>query len=151
MRVTLASVSPRSARSKLPATDQLVAEYLGRLGSGAGRWLDATARVFPTEAALLQAAARQKPLLVLLDSRGRQRTSEQMAAWLGELRDRSTAELWLAIGPANGWSAAATAAAAQQISLGPITLPHELARAVLAEQLFRCWAILERHPYHSAH
>ena len=57
----------------------------------------------------------------------------------------------LAIGPADGWSAPARARASLLLSFGPITLPHELARVVLAEQLYRALTILAGHPYHSGH
>ncbi len=57
----------------------------------------------------------------------------------------------LAIGPADGWSTAARARAGLLLSFGAITLPHELARVVLAEQIYRALTILAGHPYHSGH
>lgn len=153
MRVVLASVSPRAGRSKLAAFDTLTDEYLARFSSGAGRWMNASSRVFPSEAALLAAAkgSGKPPMLVLLDSRGKNMSSEQLAAWLGRKRDSGTQEIWLAVGPADGWSAQSRQAADFEISLGPMTLAHELARVVMAEQLYRAWAILEGHPYHKGH
>ncbi len=154
MRVVLASVSPRGAvRSRLAATGSLVEEYLGRLGSGSARWLEASVKVFPTEEALLEASVVGKypPKLVLLDSRGKTMTSEQFADWIGSNRYSATGEIWLAIGPADGWSDNAATNAELVLSLGPMTMAHELARVVVAEQLYRAWAILERHPYHSGH
>jgi 23S rRNA (pseudouridine1915-N3)-methyltransferase len=155
MRLVLASVSQRGAgrggKSKLPATDALVDEYLGRLSSGGGKWLQAEARVFPTGEALLQAARKAKSTTVLLDSRGKFMTSQQFAAWLGTKRDGSVQEIWLCVGPADGWTAEALAGADLQLGLGPMTLAHELARVVAAEQIYRAWAILEGHPYHRGH
>lgn len=152
MRVVLASVSARG-KSKLAAVDQVVDEYLGRLQRGAGKWLEAGAQNFSSEAELLIAAQRLKPsaTLALLDSHGRQMSSEEFAAWLGQRRDAGVQQVWLAVGPADGWSSAALSQADLKLSLGPLTLAHELARAVAAEQLYRAWAILERHPYHRGH
>jgi 23S rRNA (pseudouridine1915-N3)-methyltransferase len=141
MLLTLASISPR-AKSKSEPTSQLVDEYILR----ATRFNPTDTAVFPTEQALLEALdARPRTLLLLLDSRGDLQTSEQFAATLGTLR------LLLAIGPADGWTPAAHARATKTISLGRMTLPHELARAVLAEQIYRALTILARHPYHSGH
>jgi 23S rRNA (pseudouridine1915-N3)-methyltransferase len=57
----------------------------------------------------------------------------------------------LAIGPADGWSAEARQRADLLLSLGRMTLPHQLARVVLAEQVYRAFTILAGHPYHSGH
>jgi 23S rRNA (pseudouridine1915-N3)-methyltransferase len=152
MRVVLASVSARG-KSKLAVVDQVVQEYLGRLQRGAGKWLEASAQNYPSEAVLLAAAQDAKPAatLALLDSGGRQMSSEQFAAWLGQRRDAGVPQVWLAVGPADGWSGEALAQADLKLSLGPMTLAHELARAVASEQLYRAWAILEKHPYHRGH
>jgi len=56
-----------------------------------------------------------------------------------------------AVGPADGWSAEARNRAQLLLSLGAMTLPHELARVVLAEQVYRACTILAGHPYHSGH
>ena len=56
-----------------------------------------------------------------------------------------------AIGPADGWSSVARQRANLLFSLGRITLPHQLARVVLAEQVYRAFTILSGHPYHSGH
>ena len=57
----------------------------------------------------------------------------------------------VAIGPADGWSDAALAAATRTVAFGRITLPHELAAVIAAEQLYRALTILAGHPYHSGH
>jgi 23S rRNA (pseudouridine1915-N3)-methyltransferase len=88
---------------------------------------------------------------VLLDSRGRQMTSEAFAAWLGARRDQGTQHIVFAIGPADGWSQAARDRAQLLLSLGPMTLAHSLARLVMAEQLYRAFTILSGHPYHTGH
>jgi 23S rRNA (pseudouridine1915-N3)-methyltransferase len=56
-----------------------------------------------------------------------------------------------AIGGANGFTAEGRKAAAARLSLGKMTLPHELARVVLLEQLYRAFTILQGHPYHTGH
>jgi len=147
MQITLASISPRRSKSKSEPTDQLVHEYVTR----STRFNPTDTAIFPTEEALLQSLDRPRTTLILLDSRGDLLTSEQFAATLGTLRDNGAQRVILAIGPADGWSPAAHARAAKTISLGRITLPHELARAVLAEQIYRALTILARHPYHSGH
>ncbi len=97
--------------------------------------------------------------LILLDSRGRARTSEEFAEWLRGQRDPSTTvragsgaqRLVFAVGPASGWSDAARGRAGMLLSLGAMTLPHELAAVVLAEQVYRAFTIVEGHPYHLGH
>jgi 23S rRNA (pseudouridine1915-N3)-methyltransferase len=88
---------------------------------------------------------------VLLDSRGRQMSSEAFAGWLGKRRDEGSKQIVFAIGPANGWSDAARERAHLLLSLGPMTLAHALARLVMAEQLYRAFTILTGHPYHAGH
>jgi 23S rRNA (pseudouridine1915-N3)-methyltransferase len=94
---------------------------------------------------------RAPAITVLLDSRGRQMTSEEFAAWLGRQRDNSAQQIVFAIGPADGWSETARKRAMLLLSLGPLTLAHALARVVLAEQVYRAFTILAGHPYHSGH
>jgi len=85
--------------------------------------------------------------VVACDVGGRQMTSEQFAAWLQRLRERAR-DVGLLIGGAFGLSAAVQQRAAVSLALAPWTLPHELARLVLAEQLYRAGSILRREPYH---
>lgn len=151
MKLFLATISPTRTRPKSDAAATLAADYLAR----ASRYLPCESLHHDSEAALLawldRQSARTTPVLILLDSRGKQLSSEEFAAHLGRLRDSGTQSLVLAIGPADGWSAAARARASLILSFGNITLPHELARAVLAEQIYRALTILAGHPYHSGH
>jgi 23S rRNA (pseudouridine1915-N3)-methyltransferase len=150
VKLLLAAISPSRSRAKSDAAATLTAAYLAR----AAHYLPCEPQTFPSESALLaslERAARTAPVLILLDSRGQLLTSEEFAAHLGRLRDSGTQSLVLAIGPADGWSPAAHARASLVFSLGRITLPHELARAVLAEQIYRALTILANHPYHSGH
>ena len=84
---------------------------------------------------------------VLMDAGGKQLTSGQFARWLGDLRDRGTRELVFLCGDAAGFPAALRDAATQTISLSSFTMPHEFARVILAEQVYRAFAILAGHPY----
>jgi len=90
-------------------------------------------------------------MLVLCDQRGKSYSSEQFAAWIGARRDAGAGQIVLAIGPADGWSAQMLQKADLQLSLGAMTLPHALARLVLAEQIYRAATILGGHPYHRGH
>lgn len=151
MKFLLASISPRRSRAKSTAADALAADYLAR----ASRYTACESQIFDSETALLswldRTAARTAPTLILCDSRGDQISSEDFAARIGRLRDSGAQVAVFAIGPADGWSAAARTRAALTIAFGRITLPHELARTVLAEQLYRALTILSGHPYHSGH
>ena len=133
------------------AIQSLTAEYLKRLS----RYAACEALELPSEAALLKlvekSAKRTQPVLILLDSRGKQLTSEELANFLDYHRAHDAQELLFAIGPADGWSDSTRAAAQIILSFGKITLPHELARVVLLEQLYRGFAILSGHPYHAGH
>lgn len=84
---------------------------------------------------------------VLLDADGKRFTSNQFARWLGELRDRGTRELAFLCGDASGFPDELRAAAKEKISLSTLTMPHEFARVVLAEQIYRGFAMLAGHPY----
>jgi 23S rRNA (pseudouridine1915-N3)-methyltransferase len=85
--------------------------------------------------------------IVLLDAAGKQFTSQQFAAWLGGLSDRGARELVFLCGNAQGFPDDLRAQAKQKISLSTLTMPHEFARVVLAEQIYRAFAILTGHPY----
>lgn len=150
MRLQIAYISPRR-ELKSGAAQSLLADYVQR----ATRFMPVGVEAFRSEEVLLDAvtrrAGRVPPHLVLLDSRGRAFTSLQIAEYLGRQRDAGGQEILLAIGPPDGWSARARERAGLLLSLGAITLPHELALVVLAEQIYRALTILAGHPYHSGH
>jgi 23S rRNA (pseudouridine1915-N3)-methyltransferase len=85
--------------------------------------------------------------VVLLDADGKQFTSSQFARWLGDLRDRGARELVFLCGDAEGFPEDVRNMTRQKISLSTLTMPHEFARVVLAEQIYRAFAILFGHPY----
>ncbi len=92
-----------------------------------------------------------KSTLVVMDSRGKQFSSEEWAAFLRDYQDQNPLPLVFAIGPADGFGEGAPNAAQYTISLGRVTIAHELARIVLLEQIYRAFTILQGHPYHSGH
>lgn len=87
---------------------------------------------------------------VLLDERGRDLPSEELAALLGRWRDDGVREARFVLGAADGHSAGERAEADLLLAFGKATWPHLLARAMLLEQLYRATAILAGHPYHRA-
>ena len=85
--------------------------------------------------------------LLALDERGRSVSSQGLSVMLSEwMRDGSHPVF--AIGGADGLDPAVKEQAAKMISLSALTLPHALVRVLLAEQIYRAWTILARHPYH---
>jgi 23S rRNA (pseudouridine1915-N3)-methyltransferase len=86
-------------------------------------------------------------MAVFLDAAGKQFTSGQFAKWLGDIRDRGTREVLFICGDAEGFPAELRAKATERLSLSTLTMPHEFARVVLAEQIYRAFAILAGHPY----
>ena len=150
MKIILSSIREGSA-AKHREMNALVDLYLTR----ATKYSAADSHIAASEsdfwAMLDRQSARTQPVTILLDPRGQQLSSEQLAARFGQLQRDSAQMVVLAIGPADGWSDASRGRATQLLSLGPMTLPHELARVVLAEQLYRACTILAGHPYHSGH
>jgi 23S rRNA (pseudouridine1915-N3)-methyltransferase len=145
VKLLLASVMPRTP------TQDPAEVYVERIR----QYTHAESRVYRSEASLLEAVerlpGRTSPVMVFLDSRGQMFSSEDFAAWIGNQRDGGVQHLVLAVGPADGWSERARNQARILLSLGPMTLPHELARIVLAEQVYRAFTILAGHPYHAGH
>jgi 23S rRNA (pseudouridine1915-N3)-methyltransferase len=85
--------------------------------------------------------------VVLLDAAAKQFTSQQFAAWIGSRRDRGEHEIIFLCGAAEGFPEALERHATARISLSPLTFSHELARVMLAEQIYRAFALLAGHPY----
>ncbi len=132
-------------KTREPAISALTADYLKRLS----RYAPAEGLELLSEAALLKQADRAT--LVVLDSRGKELSSEELARFLADHQNRGTPMLLFAVGPADGFSPEVNRAAGFQLSLGRMTLAHELARVVLLEQLYRGFTILKGHPYHLGH
>jgi 23S rRNA (pseudouridine1915-N3)-methyltransferase len=84
---------------------------------------------------------------VLLDQRGRERTSQEFAAWLGQEALRGSQELAFLIGGPDGFSAAFTDEADMLLALSRMTLTRDWARTLLLEQIYRGFTILRGYPY----
>ena len=138
-------------KTKEPAIQSLTDEYLKRLS----RYADAQGMALKDESALLKLCGSQarpvRHILVLLDSRGKQLSSEEFAEFLGNHQDHNRLPLLFAVGPANGFAEETRQEANSLLSLGKMTVAHELARVVLLEQLYRAFTILKGHPYHLGH
>jgi 23S rRNA (pseudouridine1915-N3)-methyltransferase len=145
-------------KTKEPAIETLTAEYLKRIS----HYAEVEGLALKDEEAIMALAsgARQKlnkqklskerHKLVLLDSRGKQFSSEELAEFL-QREQLNAVPLLFAIGGSDGFSDEARRGANSILSLGKMTLPHELARVVLLEQLYRGFTILKNHPYHLGH
>jgi 23S rRNA (pseudouridine1915-N3)-methyltransferase len=120
---------------------EMLARYLGRIA-----WPTAVTELSDTKPVLPPCPAKSRT--VVLDERGTPLPSEGFAALLGRWRDDGVREVRFLIGGADGHDAATRAQADLLMSFGPATWPHMLARAMLAEQLFRAVSILANHPYH---
>ncbi len=152
MKLWIAAVGARPR----DAFDELARMYLDRIApllpGGVKSLVEAP--IFRDEDALWTAIDRERartvPLVLLLDERGKQKSSEAFAEWLGRERDQGRQLIVFAIGPGDGWSPDSRNRASETLSLGPMTLAHELARVVLCEQIYRSLTILAGHPYHRA-
>jgi 23S rRNA (pseudouridine1915-N3)-methyltransferase len=140
-------------KTKEPAIQALTDEYLKRIS----RYAEVAGLALKDEAAILALATgerqhrnKERHKLVLLDSRGKQFSSEELAEFL-EREQVNATPLLFAIGGSDGFSEEARRHAGLTLSLGKMTLPHELARVVLVEQLYRAFTILKNHPYHLGH
>jgi 23S rRNA (pseudouridine1915-N3)-methyltransferase len=134
------------------------ADYTRRLGSrlkltlveiepGARSAGQSPRKAMDTEARKLLAALRPDEWVVALDESGTEMSTRELAAWL-EGRMREGQDLAFLIGGPDGFAAEVLARSDLSLSLSRLTLPHALARVVLAEQLYRAMSILGHHPYH---
>jgi 23S rRNA (pseudouridine1915-N3)-methyltransferase len=119
-------------------------DYVKRVGRYAATEV---VEVRDESAMLKKLDAERAATVVLVDARGKALDSEEFAKWLGELRDRGTRELIFVCGDADGFPPVVRQRAGQKLSLGAMTFSHELARVMLAEQLYRAFAILSGSPY----
>jgi 23S rRNA (pseudouridine1915-N3)-methyltransferase len=150
MKLRVVWIAAKS-KSKEPAYDSLTAEYVARIA----KFQALEASSLADDDALLKLADRKSqrtvPLLVLLDSRGKEMTSEQFAQWIEAQQANDVQQIIFAIGPADGFNDEVRRAANASMSLGKMTLAHELARVVLLEQIYRAFTIIRKHPYHCGH
>jgi 23S rRNA (pseudouridine1915-N3)-methyltransferase len=155
MRISIVAIG-----QKQPAwADAAVNDYLARLPADfsvelkelkaearTGR-ADEGERCRAAEAKRLRAALPVGSAVVALDERGKDWSTQQLADQLQRWRDGAESVAFVIGGP-DGLDEAFKREARMQLKLSSLTLPHALARVVLAEQLYRAWSILARHPYH---
>ena len=122
----------------------MLAEYVKRIGRTCSIEVS---EVRDGEAALKKLDADRAATVLLLDAGGKAYDSVAFAKWLGEMRDRGTREVIFVCGDADGFPAALRERVKQKISLSAMTYSHELARVMLAEQVYRAFAILSGSPY----
>lgn len=157
VRVVVAAVG----RVKTPHFRAACAEYEGRLERAlpgvtfevlevkdADRTGGSAARWKAQEGVALLGCMPPGARLVALDERGTPRTSRAFAEWLGRQRDTAVPAVCFLLGGPDGLDAPLRERAHEVLSFGPATLPHELARVVLLEQLYRATSILTGGPYH---
>ena len=154
MRVRLLAVGSRQPRW----VDEGFSDYARRLPRGVGLALEPIApapggmdarRGRDAEATRLLERIGTRERVVALDPAGQALSSEHFAVKLEEWRMDGRGITFVIGGP-NGLSEAVLARADFAWSLSPLTFPHGLARVLLAEQVYRAWTILTRHPYHRA-
>jgi 23S rRNA (pseudouridine1915-N3)-methyltransferase len=123
----------------------LVDDYVSRIGRLTE--IEVTELREDSPASFRKLALHSAATVVLLDDAGKHQTSAQFSKWLGEMRDRGAREIVFLCGAAEGFPDALRRRATQKLSLSSLTFSHELALAMLAEQIYRALAILAGHPY----
>ncbi|VAW63831.1 23S rRNA (pseudouridine(1915)-N(3))-methyltransferase [hydrothermal vent metagenome] len=106
-------------------------------------------RIVQDEGQRLRAAIPKSAHVVVLDVEGRAHSTEQLAQRMGEWMQGGQ-DICLLVGGPEGLSAECRALADEKWSLSTLTFPHPLVRVILAEQLYRAWSVLRKHPYHRA-
>jgi len=160
MRLSVIAVGRLKDSAERGLVDRYV-ERLDRVGRGVGLGpveevergesrKDSAGARRAEEAAAMMARVSEGARVVALDAGGKQLSSEAFAALIGDWRDAGVSRSCFLIGGPDGHGEAVVAAADLTLALGRMTLPHGLARVVLAEQLYRAATILAGHPYHRA-
>ena len=158
MRITIVAVGQRQPAWAEDAVD----DYLTRFPADfkvdlkevkaeprTGKSNDPVQRMLTAEAVRIRAASPGDGRFVALDERGVDWPTDKLAATLGRWRDEGVHPVFVIGGP-DGLDPGFKQAAHTQLRLSSMTLPHALARVLLAEQLYRAWSILANHPYHRA-
>lgn len=135
---------------------ELMEEYLGRLGRMATAELVVVPEAGTGDAAHQQRVEHQRLVeaikpgerVIVLDERGQELSSPEFAQRLGAWRDQGVRQVAFVIGGAYGHTEDMRAKADLVLALSRMTFPHQFVRAILAEQLYRAFAILNRLPYH---
>jgi 23S rRNA (pseudouridine1915-N3)-methyltransferase len=131
-------------KTRRPEMNAALVDYVKRIGRACP--IEVT-EVRDGEAAVKKLDADRAAAALLLDAAGKAYDSTAFAKWLGEQRDRGTREIVFVCGDADGFPQALRERVKHGISLGAMTYSHELARVMLAEQIYRAFAILSGSPY----
>jgi 23S rRNA (pseudouridine1915-N3)-methyltransferase len=131
-------------KTRRPELVTILDDYVRRIGRSCP--IEIT-EVRDGDAALKKLDADRAATMLLLDAAGKAYDSEAFAKWLGEQRDRGTREVIFVCGDAEGFPVSLRERVKQRISLSNMTYSHELARIMLAEQIYRAFAILSGSPY----
>jgi len=131
-------------KSRRPELRAIFDDYIKRIGRACQIEVN---EVRDGAAAIKRLEADRAATAILLDVAGRIQDSDTLAKWLGEQRDRGTREIIFLCGDAEGFPEELRKRVQQRFSLSAMTFSHELARVMLAEQLYRAFAILSGSPY----
>ncbi|MGA2421144.1 MAG: 23S rRNA (pseudouridine(1915)-N(3))-methyltransferase RlmH [Candidatus Acidiferrum sp.] len=131
-------------KTRRPELRAILDEYVKRIHHHAATEV---LEVRNPQATLKRLDADRAATVVLLDAAGKNLDSANFAKWLAEHRDRGLRELIFLCGDADGFPDELRKRAQQTLSLSAMTFSHELARVMLAEQLYRAFAILSGSPY----
>lgn len=131
-------------KTRRPEMNTALADYVKRIGRSCPIEVN---EVRDGEAAMKKLDAARAATVLLLDAGGKAYDSTAFAKWLGEQRDCGTREIVFVCGDADGFPEILRQRVKQRISLSAMTYSHELARVMLAEQIYRAFAILSGSPY----
>jgi len=131
-------------KTRRPELRAVFDDYVKRIGRSCSVEVN---EMRDADAAIKHLDADRAATALLLDAGGKPQDSASLARWLAEQRDRGTREIVFVCGDADGFPDALRKRVAQKLSLSPMTYSHELARVMLAEQLYRAFAILSGSPY----
>ena len=106
-------------------------------------------RAIEDEGKRMRKAIPKNSLVVALDVKGKQHSTESLAGSLGQWLS-SGQDIALLVGGADGLAKDCICLAQSKWSLSNLTFPHPLVRVIVAEQLYRAWSFLNNHPYHRA-
>ena len=158
MKITIIAVGQRQPAWAQAAVDDYLARFPAdfkvelkevKAEPRSGKGNEPVQRLMAAEATRIRAALPSDSRIVALDERGVDWTTDKLAATLGRWRDDAAHPAFVIGGP-DGLDPGFRQAAHTQLRLSSMTLPHALARVLLAEQLYRAWSILANHPYHRA-
>jgi 23S rRNA (pseudouridine1915-N3)-methyltransferase len=153
MRVRVIAVGTRMPSWVRSACDEYLTRLRGSLAVALTEIEPASRRTYRAPQAIahegerLLAALLPADHVVALDERGRELTTRELAAWLGS-RMQQGEDLAFLIGGPDGLAPEVLSRSHFRLALSRLTLPHALARVLLAEQLYRAHCILANHPYH---